>query len=199
MNTLEIFPIQVLEEELDVSPATTEFLDSAELIQPPENYLDVYPDRSADSYILRCEELAELNEQIHDLTNGYCAKVLELPFDITVTQSWISEAPKGRRLTEHLHPNSFLSGVYYWQDDLSPLKFRYQKGGLHQNNLNVLSDEDFFTYEMKPKSGHLYVFPSYLKHHVDPTETDAPRRTLAYNAVPRSIGTEYHLTETFLS
>jgi len=114
---------------------------------------------------------------------------------VHIGNSWGNTLRKNEPIHTHTHPNSYVSGVFYLTDGV-PLNFH-----------NPLLTEDLFMVrptvlwqENNPhtwqvlkvpiKPGYAILFPSRLKHHVDPSDTDY-RYSIAFNTMPvGAIGDE---------
>ena len=107
---------------------------------------------------------------------------------IKMTNSWGNTLKQNQPINIHNHPNSYVSGVFYLTEG-SPLTFH-----------NPLTTEDLFTFrplqnweENNPrtwqmttlglKPGHLFIFPSKLKHHVG-NNSNNYRYSIAFNTLP---------------
>ena len=107
---------------------------------------------------------------------------------VQIGNSWGNTLRKSEPIHTHTHPNSYVSGVFYLTDG-APLNFH-----------NPLLTEDLFMVrplvewqENNPhtwqvlkvpiKQGYVILFPSRLKHHVDPSDTDY-RYSIAFNTMP---------------
>lgn len=154
-----------------------------------------YGERSISSYVLDDYRLSNLSRWVvsHIKTfseNHYYKNTVV--GDYILLQSWISIKNKGQQTLSHGHPNSIISGVYYWEPVQQPLVFIYSRtiefGITHAPDLTFTLDN------IQP--GTLVLFPSYLKHSVSVNNTDTPRKSLAFNSIPTAgLGSEPMLTE----
>lgn len=165
-----------------------------------------YGARSKNSYILEERECSELKSHILQLVSEY-GKILGYDYDsYKLGQSWISYKHPGQHHTMHTHPNSLISGVFYFGEpaDKTPaIKFHKMEGGVNTSYLSpkvVLDRRDIkyaqneFSIEFTP--GLLLLFPSYLHHSVPLNKTEKTRCSLAFNVVPSvGFGDEISLTE----
>lgn len=87
----------------------------------------------------------------------------------------------------HLHLNSILSGVYYLtgNNKMGRLVFWHPSDLPEILWLNVKRDEytvnNSITYNFFPKPGMLYIFPSWLRHSVEPNQTNEERISIAFD------------------
>jgi ectoine hydroxylase-related dioxygenase (phytanoyl-CoA dioxygenase family) len=106
----------------------------------------------------------------------------------------------------HTHPNSLISGVFYFGEGSPKTSVvRFHKMSLNVNTPvirpKLVSDkrelkyaQSEFNIEFIP--GLLLLFPSYLHHSVPLNNTDKVRCSLAFNVVPTiGFGDERELTE----
>ena len=165
-----------------------------------------YGERSKNSYILDEPESKDLKNYILGLVNQY-GKMLGYEYDsYRFGQSWVSYKHHGQHHTMHSHPNSLISGVFYFGEptDKTPaIKFHKLEGGFNVSYLSpkFVKDKRELKYAQKEFSieftpGLLLLFPSYLHHSVPLNKTDKTRCSLAFNIVPTiGLGEETSLTE----
>lgn len=165
-----------------------------------------YGERSKNSYILDAPESKELKDFILPLVKEY-GKLLGYDYEsYRFGQSWISYKHPGQHHTMHSHPNSLISGVFYFGEPVEKtpaVKFHKLEGGFNVSYLSpkMVSDKRELKYAQKEFSieftpGLLLLFPSYLHHSVPLNKTDKVRCSLAFNTVPIvGLGDETSLTE----
>lgn len=164
-----------------------------------------YGSHSDDIRVLRNPECADLRKFI--LNNckivGNTVLGYNAPEYIDVL-SWISIKSPGEEHVPHIHPNSFISGVFYFDANVEECPILFSDPGVvatKQNTLNLPREkesESTFATEtvvLDIRQGELVLFPSYLKHMVETNRTNSNRYSLAFNVVPRySVGTPNELT-----
>jgi len=165
-----------------------------------------YGERSKNSYILDEPEAIDFKTYILGLTSQY-GKLLGYDYEsYRFGQSWVSYKHPGQHHTMHSHPNSLISGVFYFGEptDKTPaIKFHKLEGGFNVSYLSpkLVKDKRELKYSQKEFSieftpGLLLLFPSYLHHSVPLNKTDKTRCSLAFNVVPMiGLGDETSLTE----
>ena len=153
--------------------------------------------KSKDSYILKNEQLKDIKNFIVETVNKYCEKILNTKQRLVITQSWFNKNPTGSKHHEHVHPNSIISGVMYFQIDqtLPPIQFsKSNQDGVKLDPIkyNVLNSDTFL---LPCKPGELILFPSNLRHSV-PINTGMPDRiSLSFNTFCiDALGSEDSLT-----
>jgi len=177
--------------------------------QGPNKGSDVanYGERSANSYILNEPECIEAKTFILKQVKEFADTVLLYDYDnYELSQSWVSRKQPGQHHTMHTHPNSLISGVFYYGEP-SPktpaIKFHKMKGGMNVNQLQAktqadkrLSEFAWEEFSVQFSPGLLVLFPSYLFHSVPINQSDKVRSSVAFNVVPKSnLGQEENLTE----
>ena len=104
------------------------------------------------------------------------------------SESWFIINEKGHYNVPHIHPNSFLSGVFYIQtsDKSGDIIFHhhaknidYHKQSKDAFNKNEGHNSD--TWKVTPENGDLFVFPSFLYHSVEENKTNDYRIILSFN------------------
>lgn len=100
---------------------------------------------------------------------------------------WISINRKGHMNHLHDHPQSFLAGVYYPKvpENSGSITFHDPRNvKLYvdvEEMFKTITPDNCSTVVMHPSDGDLIFFPSWLQHHVDASETDEPRISIAMN------------------
>lgn len=171
-----------------------------------EGTLD-YGKHSLDTYILDHEECSDLKEFIINAFEDFATYVMRYDHKgIELSQSWISVKEPGTFHQPHQHPNSIISGVFYFNDQTPQtpaIQFEKELRTFNSNRLETAILEDYQDHpysqtnvKYKPKPNTLLVFPSYLTHGVLPNTDSNPRFSLAVNSLPKeTLGNLFHLTE----
>jgi uncharacterized protein (TIGR02466 family) len=110
---------------------------------------------------------------------------------VKIASSWGNTLGKDDPIHVHMHPNSYVSGVFYLTEG-APLNFH-----------NPLQTEDLFTLrplvqwdehnhhtwqvlKLPIKPGYMLLFPSRLLHHVENNDNDF-RYSIAFNTMPTGL------------
>lgn len=177
------------------------FLDNQPL-EEADNISD-FGHKSADTYILDNPECKSFKNFLLEKISNYGQEILNLDYsEFKLSQSWVSVKNPGQTHVPHIHANSIISGVFYYGeflDSTSELSFQiipvntsYVMYPKYKNNFNPLQGP----YTLPVSPGILYLFPSYLGHAVKTNTTSIPRKSLAFNAVPKKgLGLRKSLTE----
>lgn len=166
-----------------------------------------YGERSKNSYLLDEPEAKDLSSFILDSVNIFAKDYLALDYQgYKFTQSWLSIKHPGQHHTRHSHPNSVISGVFFFgesEGETPALTFHSLEGSFRQNFIQLKTKSDkrehpfaWTEFYIKFEAGLLLLFPSHFHHSVPINETKKPRYSLAFNVVPiEGLGDELSLTE----
>ena len=181
------------------------YLENLPFSQKSEFDAQSFGTRSNDSYLLNHIEFKDFKSFIENEVQSFAEEVLNIesqPFKIT--QSWLTYKSPTQRHHDHTHPNSLISGVFFWEDndpELPPLYFIQPYGPSSTWQLrpklklkpNGITDTTAYFH---PTPGTLILFPSYLPHGVEVNTSNKIRKSLAFNSIPQNyLGDEHSLTE----
>ena len=153
--------------------------------------------KSKDTYLLEHKQFKNIKNFIYESLNKFTKNISQSDQRLVVTQCWLNRNPKGSKHHEHVHPNSIISGVFYFRQDpkLPPISF--SKSIQHAMKLdpkkyNNLNSETFL---LPCTDGELILFPSNLKHSVPVNMGDEPRISMSFNTFSiDTLGSEDSLT-----
>tara|TARA_E500000331_G_scaffold94071_1_gene90223 strand:+ start:99 stop:728 length:630 start_codon:yes stop_codon:yes gene_type:complete len=198
INMFQVPPLMVFEYEGDLNKD----LDYVTNIEYTSTHSPL-SSRSKNDYILDDDNLKELKQFCLDSIHEYVNEVLGTDHEIAIQQSWVNMCNTGQHLYEHYHPNSFISGVFYFASDQekgSPITFSSE---LHKSNFSVqkLSDNENSYYPSIAQRfqhpsipGQLLLFSSTTSHQVQVNESDKDRISLSFNTYPKlPFGNEWGL------
>jgi len=137
-------------------------------------------------------KLPDVEKHLRDKCLSYVIDTMKYPCDIQFTSSWFTRTYEGGRCERHSHTNSWLSGIVYfgaYDNDSAPLVF-YNPNHI---TINVEPfDYNYFnslSWELRPRTNMMVLFPSSLQHQVLIHKTDIKRYSLAFNIMPKgSVG-----------
>ena len=141
---------------------------------------------SENNYILDESIFANLKKFILSCTNQYTEEILLSNQKLKITQSWINKNKTGSIHTMHYHPNSVLSGVFYFNDHSSPIEFISDR----KDQFSLTKDEKKFnqftssSFTVQTQAGLLIIFPSYIFHRVTMNEHRDTRYSMSFNTFP---------------
>ena len=152
---------------------------------------------SLDTSVL--DSLPQLKAAIERDLNDFAQSVLGIAETIYITQSWINLYQQGDSIHQHNHPNSIISGTWYW--DTPDTEILFHKQGLNSATTwtmkldqQVAPDRPFAvqTNSIRVEETDLVFWPSYLQHSVPPHADETPRRTLSFNSMPKTWGSDLY-------
>ena len=153
--------------------------------------------KSKDTYLLDQEQFKNIKNFIYESLNRFTKNILMSDQRLVVTQCWLNRNPKGSKHHEHVHPNSIISGVFYFRQDPKLPPIQFAKSIQHAIKLdpkkyNNLNSETFL---LPCTNGELILFPSNLKHSVPTNLSDEDRISMSFNTFSIDIlGSENSLT-----
>ena len=136
------------------------------------------------------ENILETNFKfLYDPIDEIVSKVMsELGFvKYNIFTSWMTKTAIGyRHGLDHMHCNSFLSGVLYLTDKASPILFRHPLPWRHQFKFGDKNDGLLTSnqYVMFPNKGDIVLFPSHVHHLIMPHKDPLIRYSIAFNVHP---------------
>jgi uncharacterized protein (TIGR02466 family) len=198
-----LFPTPVQQGNIG-RPFTQEELDFIKLHGEPDRiHKNMGNTTSNNRYILKEPEMKDVLEYINTSIKNYVANVIipRHPVEFVVTQSWLNYTKDGEYHHKHAHPNSLISGVFYFDADFEKDKIYFFKDGYQQikiptDTFNLWTSDSWF---FQVKTGDIMLFPSSLTHMVESKKGDNVRTSLAFNVFPKGyIGHEEELTALHL-
>ena len=159
--------------------------------------------QSVNSKILDLPENNSLREKIKYYVNDFANNVLMLAGEYELTQSWVSIKKPYQMHYPHVHPNSIISGVLYYDNIENPESIVFHKNidatdYVMRPAQDKMRDSIYMHTEATVRVDNymLLLFPSYLKHGVMTNQSEVNRYSLAFNAVPKyQLGLQNDLTQ----
>jgi len=191
---LQIFPTPILITKYEGSLVDElKYIDTLDWIEQKANQNF----KSKDTYLLNHEQFKNIKNFIYESLNKFTKDISQSDQRLVVTQCWLNKNPKGSKHHEHVHPNSIISGVFYFRQDpkLPPISFSKSIQSamkLDPKKFNNLNSETFL---LPCTNGELILFPSNLKHSVPINMGDEPRISMSFNTFSiDTLGSEDSLT-----
>ena len=134
-------------------------------------------------------EFPELREMFQKSIDEYVDKII-VPesenFKLKITQSWLNYTEPGQFHHPHTHPNSIISGVFYFnsnEDEDKILFYAYNENPqiIIKSKLSGASPLNSLSWWFPAKPKSLILFPSSMKHSVPHTTSDKTRISLSFN------------------
>ena len=124
---------------------------------------------------------------IEKICRVYTRNILKTDDPTFLSNVWININSKHDSNMIHSHPKSILSGVYYIKTpkECGNIKFYHPASDLIERDW-IHSSKDYHysnsnTWWFPPKEGTLYIFPSWVKHLVEPNMSDEERISISFN------------------
>ena len=95
---------------------------------------------------------------------------------------WANVLNQGGHQISHIHPDAFISGVYYLK---VPNSIENDKSSVQ--GCLLFSQEESDRYYVRPNEGLLVLFPSYFHHETVPLEHQETRVCIAFDVVSESV------------
>ena len=133
------------------------------------------------------KELKEIKKLIHMALKELIKNVYMYDCSFKLTTSWATRSDSFEESSVHRHLNSWLSGVFYLQDNNSISFFNKDTGGFlgdprEWNQYNTL------TTNIKTHKNTLLLFPSHLYHRIPPLDLKGVTRySLSFNVLPKGF------------
>ena len=158
-----------------------------------------------DSYILNRKQFKNIKKFLDKCCKDYLDTIIcpKNNIEIYITQSWLNYTEANQYHHQHAHPNSVVSGVFYFDSDIKNDKILFTKGGYQQISPKI--DKEKFnlwnssTWFFPVETGNLFMFPSSTTHQVETKKGNNTRISLAFNTFYKgSVGSNDLLTELIL-
>lgn len=184
-NIASIFPTHILGYE---NPNSSEhnfnllkFLETQEFTPGPHQ-----PYQTIDNHLEKHPQLVDFFNWVNSCLEDYRQTFRYNCDKFEIILSWANKADKNGAHRMHVHPNSFLSGIYYASENPSPTFFedpRYQiRSGWLVGTTHPINDN---VWPCPSETGSLVLFPSWLPHYTDAQPNlQGWRYTLSFNIIP---------------
>jgi uncharacterized protein (TIGR02466 family) len=140
------------------------------------NVLDLKADTEINKLLKEIERQTQVCFDELDIKSFYTKKI---------ANAWININKKSDSNAPHLHPNSILSGCVYIQSDDKAGNIKIHRNAMEAYYYNTyINSDNQYSYEhiyYKPIEHTAIVFPSYLMHSVEPSNSEQDRISIAYN------------------
>ena len=160
---------------------------------------------SKNNYILETRELNEIKIFLELCCQDYLDKVICPNNDVQlyITQSWLNFTKESQYHHQHSHPNSFISGVLYFDVDKNDDRIYFFNTQYKSISLETRKDKfnlwNSSSWWFPIFTGQLVMFPSSLVHSVKNKIGENTRISLSFNTfVKGKMGSNSLLTELIL-
>ena len=186
-----LFATQIYQGKAKLSPAVKKEIlktalrmkevDDAGVKWCKKNYVNGYTSYGSLSQLhLQFSVFEELKRALDQDVKNYI-KTLGLKFEsgrLELSSLWVNVMPKNCYHAFHFHPLSVVSGTYYAQTspNASPIRFEDPRAGLF-----MASPARKIQHDLKPKTGEVILFESWLRHEVPPHSSAEDRVSVSFN------------------
>lgn len=199
LTVYSLFPTPVMEGDIGRS-FTKEEMD---FIKECKNdfFNNVGNTTSNNTFILDHKSMKNIREFIENNIALFMEKIQSPMNEIKpyITQSWVNFTEPGQYHHKHSHPNSFISGVMYFnaEGETDKITFYNPRNDyilkLEKSSFNTFNSDSWW---LPAKTGKLFLFPSKIDHEVSSTGSSETRISLAFNVFLKGvIGKTIELTE----
>lgn len=159
-----------------------------------------------DNYVLNRKEFKNIKKFLDKHCKNYLNTVIcpKNNIDLYITQSWLNYTEANQYHHKHAHPNSVISGVFYFDSDKENDKILFSsskgyeqiKPVIDKTKYNIWNSETWF---FPVETGNLFMFPSSTNHQVETKQGSNTRISLAFNTFYKgTVGSNKALTELIL-
>ena len=159
-----------------------------------------------DNYILNRKEFKNIKKFLDKHCKEYLDTVIcpKNNIELYITQSWLNYTEANQYHHKHEHPNSVVSGVFYFDSDVKNDKILFShsksyeqiKPEIYDTKFNLWNSSSWF---FPVETGNLFMFPSSTTHQVETKKGTNTRISLAFNTFYKgSVGSNFQLTELIL-
>jgi uncharacterized protein (TIGR02466 family) len=159
-----------------------------------------------DNYVLNRKEFKNIKKFLDKHCKNYLNTIIcpKNNINLYITQSWLNYTEANQYHHKHAHPNSIISGVFYFDSDIKNDKilFSSSKGYeqikpiIDETKYNIWNSETWF---FPVETGNLFMFPSSTNHQVETKQGTNTRISLAFNTFYKgTVGSNKALTELIL-
>jgi len=202
-----LFPTPLL--RIDIPPELStacNVFDKTEMWLEKESRPD-YGIHSKNTYIMDEPECVDLKKFVLDLVKDFAQNTLMYDYEEwTFSQTWVTWKEPGQQHVPHTHPNSVLSGVFFYgygEEGTPAIEFHRNEFQGTGQSIMLKEKQDkrssafaWKTFHVPFKAGTLLMFPSHFRHSVPRNETKYTRKSVSMNIVPKGVlGDPNSLTE----
>ena len=159
-----------------------------------------------DNYILNRKEFKNIKKFLDKHCKDYLETIIcpKDNIELYITQSWLNYTEANQYHHRHEHPNSVVSGVFYFDSDVKNDKILFSHSRGYQQISPEIDKEKFNLWNSRTwffpvETGNLFMFPSSTTHQVETKKGINTRISLAFNTFYKgAVGSNSSLTELIL-
>jgi uncharacterized protein (TIGR02466 family) len=187
MYTLNLFP-KVVYVEHSTDNLNMENIREVALSQEYRSMITHGNEVSVNNNVLDEILLLDLKKHINKHLGIYTKEVMKYNAEFYVTQSWLLKNKTGVDTYNHYHPNSFISGTFYIQNDANiNLMFHNDTIPMIDPPKTSMTIENSGTWFAPSINGTLLLFPSNLRHSTMSNMFSNDRIVLSFNVFIKSV------------
>ena len=121
----------------------------------------------------------EINNRVKKIEEN-----LSLSKELKFHNCWYNVNGLGSFNRPHVHPGAVVSGVYYISIPKNSGMIVFLNENLdsyYNNNIKNFNEYNSSTWKIKPEENKCVLFPSYLKHYVEPNLNKKERISISFN------------------
>ncbi len=187
MDLVDIFPATIAVAELKA--LTPALIDAARRLIDQDTGNPVPGDGlyTREQQLLNLPLFADLKQEILGMCREFAKAHSHRIDDIAICNSWGNVVRQGEGIRYHRHSNAYISGSFYLTDGSSfnilnqhhSTLFNFAPEIIPGNNYRAME-----SFTIPPKPARIVLFPANLMHCVLPSQSTAPRYSIAFNAIP---------------
>jgi len=180
MKHKEIFPVDFARVVLDIDHS--KILDyTVKFVSSIGKYTTYHDEDTNNKWRNGLPELDVLADDINKACEAFCQKTQRSLKQDRLLTMWASVYNDGKGHGAHIHRRSLLSGTYYPTCDKEHSNIIFESPYLFHTMHDTIK-EDRFQQIYKPKTGDMYIWPSWLQHRVqEQIPTEHPRVAISWN------------------
>ncbi|OUW60011.1 MAG: hypothetical protein CBD63_04415 [Candidatus Pelagibacter sp. TMED203] len=158
-----------------------------------------------DNYILNRKQFKNIKKFLDKHCKNFLDTIIcpKNNIELYITQSWLNYTETNQYHHKHSHPNSVVSGVFYFDSDIKNDKILFSKDAYQQIRPEIDNTKwnlwNSGTWYFPVQTGDLFLFPSSTTHQVETKKGNNTRISLAFNTFYKgSVGSNFELTELIL-
>jgi len=127
-----------------------------------------------DNYVLNRKEFKNIKKFLDKHCKNYLNTIVcpKNNINLYITQSWLNYTEANQYHHKHAHPNSIISGVFYFDSDIQNDKILFSSSKGYEKIKPIIDDTKYNiwnseTWFFPVETGNLFMFPSSTNHQVE--------------------------------
>ncbi|MEK9684989.1 MAG: 2OG-Fe(II) oxygenase family protein [Rhodospirillaceae bacterium] len=187
-NVVELFPTHIWVHDLERSKAASiceKVFAQVEKRMPPVDEISGGHSVQSGTQMQNDPAFGDLMECVDKAAQDVLSFLGKKGESLQVTGCWANVSGPNSHHREHSHPNNFLSGVFYVKTPKGgdTINFHDPRPAAHAiaPHFERPSMHNLSTMFVEAKPGRIMIFPSWLRHSVDPNSGEGLRVSVAFN------------------